>query len=334
MYVRQLIIDGTMPDTIKGVALDMHVINLNRSFFRLKPRDIFAPSPGLYPLFESQSGRANLEMPEDFFRIQSRMEFVNAASNKVEKYKSIVFTKALKKQGFTFPSKMIEGIPTTRKSCDEGYFVIDAKDQLFHIKMIKGSPFVKKVDLPQGILFKKISCVDFRDKKYYNYLISDKNNIYILTQGDYKLIKLPIDGYDPANEELRIFGDLFNYTAYFIGKDHINIQVLNKEYQKIDEYKESWPSRSQRIEGKVASFLFPAELSLSAWNNSYNKFYFERTKGFNWIYLNLLLIVVYILILRKRKADLKTGIIDYIIIGFTGIFGFIAVNFFQNKFFE
>lgn len=334
MYVRQLIISGIMPDTLNGVPLDIHIINQNRSFFRLKPKDIDAPAPGLYPMFESQSGRANLEMPQDFFRIKSRMEFINAENNSIEENKSVVFTQALEKKGFTFPSKMIEGIPSTRKSCDEGYFVVDAKDNLFHIKMIKGDPYVKKVNVPEGLKFKKIACVDFSDKKFYNYLISENNDIYILTQDDYMLIKLPLDGYDPQKEELRIFGNLFNYNAIFLGKDHLRIQVLNKQYQRVDQYSEKWPDRSQRIEGEVASYLFPAEISLSEWNSLYNKFYFKKTAGYRWLILNLLLIIVYVIILRKREIDLKKGIIDYIIIGVTGIFGFIAVNFFPNKFFD
>jgi len=334
LYIRQLLVSGKMPDSIHGVEIDIHKVNKNRSFFRLRPKDISSPKPGLYPMFESQSGRINLEMPKDFFRIKSRMEFINAKTNVVEEKKSALFTSALKHYGFVFPSKIIAGIPTTRKSCDEGYFVIDANNHLFHVKMVRGKPYVKRVKLPEGLKFKYIACVDFSDKKYYNYLISNKNEIYILTQDDYEIIKFPVKGYNPKREELRIFGDLFNYSVYMVGKDHLKIVVLNKQYQKVDEYQENWPNRSQRMEGKVFSYIFPAEISLSKWYSNFNKFYFEKTSGFHWIFLNILLMMIYFFILRNRKTNPKKGIIDFIIIGITGIFGFIAVTFFQNKFYD
>ncbi len=334
LYIRQLLVSGKMPDTIHGVEIDIRKVNKNRSFFRLRPKDILSPAPGLYPMFESQSGRVTLEMPKDFFRIKSRMEFVNAKTNRVEEAKSRLFTNALQHYGFAFPSKMIAGIPTTRKSCDEGYFVVDAQNHFFHVKMVRGKPYVKRIKLPQGLTFKYIACVDFKDKKYYNYLISSKNNIYILTQDDYSLIKFPVEGYHPEREELRIFGDLFNYSIYLVGKDHVKIVVLNKKYQKVDQHTETWPGRWQRTEGRVFGYLFPAELSLKKWYSNYVKFYFKITPGFHWIFLNLLLLVIYFFILRKKKMALKKGIIDLIIIGITGIFGFIGVNFFPNKFYD
>ena len=69
MFFKQLLASGTMPDSINGTALDMRAISREKSFFRLKANEIDAPKPDLYPLFESRSGRAQLEWPEDFFRI-------------------------------------------------------------------------------------------------------------------------------------------------------------------------------------------------------------------------------------------------------------------------
>ena len=60
MYTRQLLVSGTMPDTIKGVAMDMHALNKAKSVFNFKPDAMNSPQPRLFPLFESESGRANL----------------------------------------------------------------------------------------------------------------------------------------------------------------------------------------------------------------------------------------------------------------------------------
>lgn len=333
-YIRQLLISGTMPDTINGIAMDVQTIGRARSTFRLRPKTMIAPDPGLYPMFESESGRANLEMPEDYFRIKWRMEFINAKENTVDEKKSQMFTAVLQKRGFDFPAKMIAGIPTTRKSCDEGYLVIDEKDQLFHIKMVEARPYVKKVEVPENLKFKHIECVDFKDKKYYSYLISSNNEVYILTQDEYELIKLPIEGYNAEKEELRIYGNLFYYTITSKGENYIKVTVLDNEYNKIDEYNNTWTKRSERAEGKIFSYIFPAQINMANINSSFVNFFFKKTKGYNWLILNFLLVIVQFVIVRKKGFKLQRNLIDFAVVAVTGVFGFIAVNFFQNKFFD
>lgn len=334
LNLRQLMISQTLPDTIKGVEMDPHVVNMAKSFYRYKPKMMNSPKPGLYPMFESESGRAKLSMPADFFRINSRLEFITADGNTINDQKSKLFTNALQKNGFIFPAKMIEGIPTTRKSCDEGYFVVDASDQLFHIKMIKGKPFVKQVVVPKGLTFKHISCVDFRNKLYYCYLIGHDNNIFIVTQDDYDLERLPIDGFDPEKQELRIYSDLFNYNVIMLAEDFVKVTVLDDNMEKVDIYEKTWTKRSLKPEGIAFSYIFPAQLNLKDRYNSFINFYLHPTKGFNWMILHILLVILQFLMIRKRKANMKNHIVDLGIVLVTGLFGFIAVNIFPNKFFD
>jgi hypothetical protein len=334
LNMRQLLVSGTMPDSIKGFEMDPHEVNAHRSFFRYKPATKNAPKPELYPLFESESGRAQLEMPKDFFRIKLRMEFVDAATNTVDEEKTRMFTAVLQKRGFLFPAKMIEGIPTTRKSCDEGYFVVDSNDMLYHVKMIEGKPYVKKVDLPDGFKFKHIACVDFSDKKYYNYIFSEQNELYILTQDEYKLVKWPVENLNLEDEEIRIYGDFFNYNLISVGENTMHVIALDKDYNKVAEYNKDWLKRSETPQGKVFSYIFPAEISLDDKYSSFKDFYFHRSAGFNWIFLNVILLIIHFLIIRRRKAILKNHLIDFALVLVTGIFGFMAVNIFPNKFFD
>lgn len=334
MNFQQLMISGLMPDTINGKAMDMHEIGKNRSFARFKPEDMNGPKPALFPMFESQSGRANIEMPEDFFRITWRMEFLEAATNKIREEKSQMFSAALYHQGFEFPAARIEGLPTTRKSCDEGYLIVDSSNQLFHLKMVKGKPHVKKVSLPDGLKFKHILCVDFKDKKYYAYLFSEKNEIYILTQDEYELVKFPITEFNADNCELKIYGDLFNYNVTVDSEGHTDIVILDKEYKKVKSYQESWPVLSKRTEGKIFGYIFPAQLSMEDPYTRYINFYWKGSGSMGWILLNLVLVVVHLYILRRRKAGLKGNAVDLALVAITGIYGILAVNLFQNKFFD
>ena len=333
-FVRQLVISGLMPDTINGVFMDMHEISKSKSSFRFRAREMFMPDPGLYPMMESESGRASLEMPKDFFRIGDRMEFVDAGENVVNERKTQMFTTVLNNREFNFPAKKISGIPTTRKSCDEGYLVVDSKDMIYHVKMIKGKPYVKKVEVPEGLTFKHISCVDFSDKKYYCYMISQENEIWILTQDDYEFVKLPFDELVPETDELRIYGNMFHYTVITKRPGYLKVVALDSDYKQVDEYSESWPLRTETKQGKVAAFLFPAQINLSKATSLYNNFYVEMTKGFKWLFLHVLLIITQVFVIRKKGLMIGKNIIDLAIIGVTGIFGFIGVNFFQNKFFD
>lgn len=334
LFVRQLVLNKTMPDSINGVAMDMHDITINRSTFRVRPKEVNAPQPTLFPLFESQSGRANLSMPDDFFRITWRMEFIDAATNKINEKKSRMFSAVLYKRGFQFPATIIEGIPTTRKSCDEGYFVIDSANQLFHIKMIKGEPYVQKVDVPDGLKFKAIRCVDFKNKRYYAYLFSTDNHIYILTQYEYELIKFPIENLNPEMAEIKIYSDLFNFNVIAITDGEMRVTALNRDYRKVGEFSETWPVRNERTEGKIAQFIFPAQISLTNKNSGFVKFFIKPAENFNWLILSLVFTIIHFVVLKRKKVKIAKHILDFVIIAITGIFGFMAVNIFPNKFFD
>ena len=333
-FFMQLASSGTMPDSINGIEMEMHNLRRARSTYRFQPKTMDSPQPGLFPLFESESGRVALEMPNDFFRVSDRIEFIDASTNKVNEEKSTAFTAVLTKRGFIFPSRLIAGLPTTRKSCDEGYLITDANNQLFHLKMAKGKPYVKKVSLPENLSFKWIECVDFPNKQYYAYLVSAQNEIYVLYQDNYELLKLPVSGFDPKSDDLKILGDFFNYNVIIEGESYVKNFALDNKFQLVDQYSEKWDDRYHRFEGKIFNLLFPFDLALKSSTSRYIDF---RTSGYmstHWIILSILLVVAQIIWLRRERNNLKNHLIDLGIIAVTGIFGFIAVNIFQNKFFK
>lgn len=330
-YTSQLMMDERMPDSINGVLSDMHTFARARSFLRIRPVDFHMPLPKLYPLIESESGRANLELPEDVFRIDWRVDFINCSTNKVDEEKSRLYSADFYHKGFSFPAKMIAGIPTTRKSRDEGYFVIDSDDQLFHLKMIKSEPFIRKIEVPEGLQFKFIKCVDNKDRLFYAYLFSEDGGIYILTQDEYELIRWPIDDFLADEHSIRISGDYFNYNITIQSDDKIKCYALDKDYQVVDTYEYSWTPNSEKAVGKIAAAIFPISIKLEKEVSRFIKLYPTLPKGFVWIIINLVLVFVQLCIIRKRPVELKNNILDLILVFFSGIFGFIAVNTFPNK---
>ena len=102
-YYRQLMADGRLPAELQGVPLTPKLIQTESFNFRHVPADRNKPLVGLYPLLESRSGRVDLEMPGDVFRITGeRIEFIDMASNTVNEEKSRLFTRALLRKGFAF----------------------------------------------------------------------------------------------------------------------------------------------------------------------------------------------------------------------------------------
>ena len=148
-YFRQLMSDERFPDTIKGIAVTPKLVQTENFNFRSVPSDINAPSIGLYPLLESMSGRVDLKMPDDVFRITSKgIDFIDMATNSINPEKSLLFTEAMRKKGFHFPATEIAGNPVVKKEYDEGYLLLDANRCLFHLKQVKGRPYVRAIALP------------------------------------------------------------------------------------------------------------------------------------------------------------------------------------------
>jgi hypothetical protein len=115
---------------------------------------------------------------------------------------------------------------------------------------------------------------------------------------------------------------------------HLDVVVLDKEYKNVDLYTEKWPVLLEHSEGKIFGYLFPAQLSLEDPNSKFISFYLNGSGNKGWILFNLILVGVHLFILRRRKVKINGQFLDLGIVAVTGIFGFIAVNFFQNKFFD
>jgi hypothetical protein len=334
LFFRQLAADGNMPDSVKGVEMDHAVLSRNRGSYSFMPRNINTPAPLMWPLMEAKSGRVNLSMPRDFYRIKDRIEFVVAETNKVDQEKSKLFNDVLVAKGFAFPARLVAGIPTTLKSKDEGYFIKDNIGNLFHLKMIQGKPFVEKINIPDHINIIHIECVDMRTEEFYAYLYTDNNEVYVLMNEIYYLQKLPVEGFDRTKDRIRIRYDVFGKTISVIGDNFIKVTRVDDIYDIVDTYEESWEPRHERSDHRLFARIFPFELQMQMSDSRYVGFFVNYANGYAWLIVNLLLVAVAVWLLRRKKRDIKKNIIDLIIVLLAGIFGFIAIRIFPNKFYD
>ena len=335
LFFRQLFSTGKMPDTIKGVHMDHHALAENAAYFTFRPVNMNTPRPVMWPLLEAQSGRVNLELPRDYFRIKNKIEFVVAETNKVDHEKSKQFNDALLSKEFAFPATFVAGLPTTKKSVDEGYFIKDSNGNIFHLKMVRGEPYVARIDIPAHMNIVHIECVDIRTAEYYAFLFAEDHSVYVLMTDGYALQQLPFGGFNPeVNRMFRVRNDLLHKTITVTADDHIKVTVTDRDYEVVDYYESHWENMHERPDHILFARLFPFQLNLVTADSRYISFDLYRPKGMAFLIVNVLLVALSVWLLKRKKRDLKSNAIDLLIVFVTGIFGFVATRVFPNKFYD
>lgn len=264
-YVRQLVADGCFPDSINGVAIDVKQVRQENFMFRSSPANINGPKTGLYPLIESMSKRVDLQMPTDVFRLtENEIVFIDIESNCINKEKSQKYTKALQEKGFTFPVSIIAGNPTTRKEYDNGYLLTDKNKKLFHLKMTVGLPYVRAIDLPEGIELAHLFVTEFSSRKMLALMTDTKNALYTLHSGTYDIVKTAIPKFNPKKDNMTIIGNLFDWTVV-INHDYYAINA--NDYSLIKSM--TFALESETIVQKIGHYIFPIYLSFTSSQDRY-----------------------------------------------------------------
>lgn len=324
-YYRQLIADGRLPKTISGKPADAKSIQRGNFIFRHIPSNVNVNSVPLYALLEGMSGRVDLTMPDDVFRLGKRMEFINMKSNKVDEEKSIRFTQALLDKGFVFPARCVAGNPTSRKEYDEGYLIVDAHYQVFHVKCLRGRPFVRNTGISPELKMKYAFVTEFRNHRYYGFLTDAENRMYVLEAKTYQLRPLPVEYFDPEKQGLTVFGDDYYWTLQVSGDKQVDYYAVEAENYGLAARK-TVVTPSDRAE-YVGSYLFPFQLTFTS---SADKFVYPRIMQFSAIayLLNLCLAIVY---LCRNKKPYNKKIFGALLLLFFGVFALFPVWFLQSQ---
>lgn len=334
-YAPSLHQSGLLPDSIDGVKIDIETWHKHFIMFGFLPQTLMKPSDEyrLFPLYEATE---KITLPGDLCRVNKRVEFVNTQSNKVNEEKSRLFTDAFEKEGFAFPAKILAGNSSHNKNRVDGWFITDQQGALFHLKMEKGQPLLKRIALPEDFKIKYIQYLEVQNEKLYCFIITEDNRINILYAKDYEIVELPIYDYIPEEQSIYIMGNMLFYMFQVNAENSVAAYAIDHDHNIIDSYYEEFKPKSEMLMGKAYHFIFPFTLKLTypmsdLRYTNYVTFNIEGFKTFHWVYLNLLLLVITYLLIRKRRLRLKNNIADLLLVAATGIFGFVAINVFQNK---
>lgn len=213
-YCRQLMADGRFPASINGKKLNPYHVQMSNFHVRYSPADINKPKIGLYALMESMSGRVDLEMPDDVFRItDERIEFIDMESNTINEEKSKRFTDVMLRKGFKFPATYLSGNATDRKEYDEGYVILDAEHKLFHLKMTKGRPYCRAIETPIDMTPKVLYITEFSAHDMLAYVVDTNNSVWVVKFPSYEVVKTGIPSFDPDTESMLIIGNMIDWTV-------------------------------------------------------------------------------------------------------------------------
>lgn len=241
----------------------------------LSPR-LWEPAPvPIAMLLDSNPQGADLEMPDDVFRLtEDGVQFVRCQDGGVDEEKSRTYTRLLRLRGAALPLKMAASNATTLKPFDMGALVLDAKNHLFHLRLLGGKPVCRDVGIEvEGEVLGML--VDEHQARDFWAVVVTTDQIYTLGF-DYRLRPfLPTEGkggdtppFDGTRDSLRVRLDAL--SACVVGQrlpatpaSAVRLLAMDREGNVLRAHDVYWPEerlRERQLVADVSSLLFPISL--------------------------------------------------------------------------
>ena len=267
---RQLVAEGRLPDSLYGVALTPKLIQQNAFHFKTSPKQLNKPAVGLYTMLESASGRVDLQLPPDVFRLTDEgLEFIDCETNTVNRAKSLSFSRELTKHGFTFPVQLIWGNGSTRKDYDNGFLLTDANNRLFQLKMVKGCPWVREIQSPipnhAPLAWKQLFTIEPANRQLVGLVVSSDNRLFAV-RANGTLTQIGVGEYDPQQMQIAIVGDLFHWTiTEYTATDTRYYAVDARTFEQVAC--EIVPDPEEPLSRRLMRYLLPVRLRFTSWRS-------------------------------------------------------------------
>lgn len=265
---RQLVAEGRLPDSLYGVELTPKKIQQNAFHFKTSPKQLNKPAVGLYTMLESASGRVDLQLPPDVFRLTDEgLEFIDCETNKVNRAKSLSFSRELTKHGFTFPVNLIWGNASTRKDYDNGFLLTDTNNRLYQLKMVKGAPWVREITNDQSPItnhkYIQLFTIEPANRKLIGLVVTDDYQLYAVRSNG-TLAHVGIDEYDPQSMQIAIVGDLFHWTITLYTADDSRYYAVDAQtFEQVAC--EIVPDPELPLAQRVRRWVLPVRLHFTSW---------------------------------------------------------------------
>jgi hypothetical protein len=324
LYFRNLERRNLLPVVVNGRTFNAQDIADDRQGLEIRARHLRGhyPQMQLYPLFNNDPETAMIRFPVEVFRFtDAAMEFVNADLNRIDRELTDRFTRALEERGFTFPATVIGGKPTNLKPFDDGYFIRDAAGRIFHIKRVLDQPKVVATGIDPTLDVLDIVVVENERREFHGLIITRQGGVFLISWGDYRLIPLPVAGYDPARMDFKLLIDPLHRTAIVSSKRAISGVAMAADYQPLRRFELVRTDYSSALIRQVREFLFPFQLRLDS--PDLGQADLHLSFGGPWSGIGILAALGVLLVHARRRTP--HGFVDFALVTLTGIFGLIAV---------
>lgn len=336
-YYYDLLKTKNFPEEFISYSQDIGSIRREKSFLKINPNFINTKIVNLYPLFESNPKYAGLSLPDDLFSLDDKgITFINTKINKIDENKTRFYNELFKKKGASFPLVDAYGTPSTQKPFDEGYFIKDSQNQLFHLKQIDGEAVLNKIDLA-SIDLRFVLIKEDNRKEYYGVVIDKNSDIYLMMYDDYELVKLPIDSYDYKTDEFKISTTPINRIITITSIDEAENKkttktyITNLDYELIKENEFDYIYKGSESYENIKSAIFPFRLSITKGNRGYYGFEI-RDVSKNAFIVNLLLVFGFLIFVKISKRKIQEHFIQTAFIALGGVYSLIVLTLFGKLF--
>jgi hypothetical protein len=325
LYYRNLERRNLLPISIDGQLFDTQDIAKDRQGLEIKARHLRGhfPQMQLYPLFNNDPEVAMMSFPVELFRFTDRaMEFVNADDNRIDLNLTDLFTKVLKEKGFVFPAKVIGGKPTNLKPFDDGYFILDSVGQVFHVKQVMNRPEVIKTPIDPKLDILDIVISENERREFHGVIITRQGRVFLISWNGYRLIPLPVEGYDPAHMDFKLLINPLYRTAIVSSNYAISGVAMDADYQPIRRYELSKTDHAPALVRHAREFLFPFQLTI---DSPYRGQAAARIEvGGLWSLAGILKALIFFFLFSRRKFRDGLNMMDLAAVLLGGFFGLAA----------
>lgn len=320
VYFTQLMARNALPDSIAGKEVSLPILKQGQWAFSVMPREINKNTAEVYPIMEAMPQRFELEDPDEVFRIDDGVEFIRMADNSIDTARSQRFSRIFDDRGFVYPLKAYSANITTRKAYDEGYLLVDALGDIYHMKMQAGRPYMVKIRKNDSIKADHVFIFENTDRRHLG-LVCAGGCLYAIEHEDYSLTKIPVAGFDPKKNKILIFKNIFNWVIKITGADGIQWTALDSDsLELLGRYELTYDETWQTV---VKSYIFPFELTFTALNDSY---VYPRVTDVSLraLWLNIVLSLSMALLLLKQHYSKRSTISCCLLTVIFGIYYFIV----------
>ncbi len=339
IYYKNMDLWGKLPLELDGNSFDIQTIRKERQVMELKPVELteYNPRIQLFPLLESNPGRARLRFPENVFRPGDSLEFIDSDHNHPtpshdesgdHDHPTLELTEdfsaALTVAGFQFPVTATYGQVSILKAFDAGYFLVDNQDRLYHLIRKDGHPTVWRVALPDSVKVRFIKVTENKRRETVGFLLDQENKLHIISYSTYQLIPLNLPGYNPDTMELKIIFNPLYRTTIYSDQENIYAVAMDKEYRVIDSFSRTMAMAAPRLPDQIRDFLSPFRLELRDPNSRY--FAMQLIWNGNIaIFGSIAAMLLAVAYLRLRGYKPFSHPVDIALVLLSGFYGLIAL---------